>query len=111
MYTLPIKFNFLMGILFELKEITNMERKIQHTKDNVRRWTDLTLEERSYISCKSRMLIDYLNSHRNKKLSWSLVNDVVSHLYKHFITDYNACHQWTQIIFDNDGIMCKVMAI
>ena len=73
-------------------------------KEDVTRWSDLTPEERSIVAKKTRLLIGYMNEHRGEMVPWNLVNELVEHVYKFFLDDYNCTHQWTQVKFNDNGI-------
>lgn len=73
-------------------------------KEDVTRWQDLDLDTRSEVARKTRILLGYMNTHRGEMVPWHLVNELVSHVYRFFIDDYNCVHQWTKVKFDDNGI-------
>lgn len=74
--------------------------------NTVKRWNELTVEEKLDTCRKMRIVEDFCTRNVGKKILWSQINTWgLPHFYRFGIDDYNAVHQWTKMIFDDEGIM------
>lgn len=73
---------------------------------NVKRWQDLSDEDKLEYYKKFNIVINYLKENKNITLPWEKIDNYIGHIYRFSIDDWNASHYdpTSKLVFDDVGL-------
>ena len=81
-------------------------RKVKVNHDNPVKFRDLTEDQKMRHNIFAKYLVMYCTQNIGTTIRWEDIDNHIPHLYGFVFDNYNANHQNTQMIFDDNGVTC-----
>ena len=89
-----------------MKNVQSATRQVKVDHQNPVRFSELSEEQKTKHNMFAATLVAYCSSHICELIPWADIDRYVPHIYGFIFENYNACHQKTQMVFNEKGVMC-----